>query len=68
MFRFLEINTVSFYRWRRVNITIAQKRIIALKERIKKIYFESKQRYGSPRIAMELPIARIPERSDIHNR
>ena len=54
MCRVLEISTGSFYRWRRVNITIAQKRIIALKEQIKKIYFESKQRYGSPRIAMEL--------------
>ena len=54
MCRVLEISTGSFYRWRRVNITIAQKRIIALKEQRKKIYFESKQRYGSPRIAMEL--------------
>lgn len=54
MCRVLEISTGSFYRWRRANITIAQKRIIALKEQIEKIYFESKQRYGSPRIAIEL--------------
>ena len=54
MCRVLEISTGSFYRWKRVSITIAQKRIITLKEQIKKVYFESKQRYGSPRITKEL--------------
>ena len=54
MYRVLEISTGSFYRWKRVSITIAQKRIITLKEQIKKVYFESKQRYGSPRITKEL--------------
>ena len=52
MCQLLEVSTGSFYRWRRANITIAQKRIIAVKEQIKKIYFESKQRYGSLRIAI----------------
>ena len=54
MCRVLEISTGSFYRWKRVSVTIAQKRIIALEEQIKKVYFESKQRYGSPRITIEL--------------
>ncbi|UFH36968.1 IS3 family transposase [Flavobacterium acetivorans] len=54
MCRVLEISTGSFYRWRRASVTIAQQRVIALKEQVKNVYFESKQRYGSPRIAIEL--------------
>lgn len=54
MCRVLEISAGSFYRWRRASVTSAQKRVITLKEQVKKVYFESKQRYGSPRITIEL--------------
>lgn len=35
-------------------ISARQQRKIAIKEKIKLIYFESKQRYGSPGITLEL--------------
>ncbi|MFV8268347.1 hypothetical protein ACNQGP_00235 [Flavobacterium sp. GT2N3] len=44
----------SYYRWKKQTITARQQRKIAIKEKITLIYFESKQRYGSPRITLEL--------------
>jgi putative transposase len=44
----------SCYRWQKERITIRQKQIIAIKDQITSIYFESKQRYGIPRITLEL--------------
>ena len=50
----LQVSSGSYYRWKKQIITARQQRKIAIKEQITLIYFESKQRYGSPRITLEL--------------
>lgn len=54
MCKVLLVSSVSSYRWRKQRISARLRRKIAIKEQITSIYFESKQRYGSPRITFEL--------------
>jgi hypothetical protein len=42
------------YRWKQTNISKKNKKMNLVKQKITAIYFESKQRYGSPRITIEL--------------
>jgi putative transposase len=50
----LLVSSGSYYRWKKQKITAKLQRKIAIKKQITLIYFESKQRYGSPRIIFEL--------------
>lgn len=54
MCKVLQVSSGSYYRWKKQIITVRQQRKIAIKKQITLIYFESKQRYGSPRITLEL--------------
>ena len=54
MCKVLKVSRASHYRWRKQKITARQQLTISVKERKTLIYFESKQRYGSPRITLEL--------------
>ena len=54
MCKVLLVSSGSYYRWKKQKITARLQRKIAIKEQITLIYFESKQRYGSPRITLEL--------------
>ncbi|WP_244199314.1 IS3 family transposase [Flavobacterium psychrolimnae] len=54
MCKVLQVRSGSYYRWKKLIITARQQLKIAIKEQITLIYFESKQRYGSPRITLEL--------------
>lgn len=56
MCKVLKVSQSGYYRWK---IAVLSKRLQkknVLKEKITALYFESKQRYGSPRITMELNI------------
>ena len=54
MCKVLQVSTGSYYRWKKQKSTVRQLLKIAIKEKITLIYFQSKQRYGSPRITSEL--------------
>ncbi|MFV5686586.1 hypothetical protein ACM55I_14200 [Flavobacterium sp. GB2R13] len=54
MYKVLQVSSGSYYRWKKQTISARQQRKIAIKEKITLIYFKSKQRYGSPRITLEL--------------
>lgn len=54
MCKVLQVSQSGYYRWKNNFISNRIQRVIALKEKITTVYFESKQRYGSPRITIEL--------------
>ena len=54
MCKVLQVSNGSYYRRKKQTITSRQQRKIDIKEKITLIYFESKQRYASPRITLEL--------------
>jgi putative transposase len=54
MCKVLQVSQSGYYRWKHNSISQRKQRVIALKEKITTVYFESKQRYGSPRITIEL--------------
>jgi len=54
MCKVLEVGQRSYYRWKRSSISKRALRKEKFKAIITDIYFEFKQRYGSPRIAVEL--------------
>lgn len=54
------INKGGFYRWMKNPLTKREIEDIQLSKKIKEIFFEYKQRYGSPRIAKELYDQGIP--------
>ena len=54
MCKVLEISNSSYYKWKKQAVSERQKRVILIKEAITNIYFTAKQRYGSPRITLEL--------------
>jgi len=54
MCKVLKVNSGSYYRWKKQIISARLQRKIATKEEITSVYFKSKQRYGSPRITLEL--------------
>lgn len=54
MCKVLEISNSSYYKWKKQVVSERQKQVILIKEAITNIYFTAKQRYGSPRITLEL--------------
>ncbi|MFV8373024.1 hypothetical protein [Flavobacterium sp. LB2P74] len=54
MCKVLQVSSGSYYRWKKQVITARQQLKITIKEQITLIYFAPKQRYGSPRITLEL--------------
>ena len=54
MCKVLKVSQSGYYRWKNNFISNRAMKISVLKEKITTIYFESKQRYGSPRITIEL--------------
>ena len=54
MCKVLKVSQSGYYRWKNNFISNRVHKINSIKEKITAIYFESKQRYGSPRITIEL--------------
>ena len=54
MCRILEVGSSSYYKWKARPISNREIRKREIKQQITSIYFASKQRYGSPRITVEL--------------
>jgi transposase InsO family protein len=54
MCKVLKVSQSGYYRWKQAIISKRIQRMNLVKEKITAIYFESKQRYGSPRITIEL--------------
>jgi putative transposase len=54
MCQVLQVSSSGYYRWKSKVISNRVQRMNQIKEKITFIYFESKQRYGSPRITIEL--------------
>ena len=54
MCKVLQVSCGSYYRWKKQKFTARMQLKNTINERITLIYFESKQRYGSPRITLEL--------------
>jgi len=50
----LQVSRSSYYTWRSGVVSDRRQRVVELKQKITSIYFNSKQRYGSPRITAEL--------------
>jgi putative transposase len=50
----LKISSSGYYKWKNRDISSKLLKQNQLKEKIKKLYFDFKQRYGSPRITAEL--------------
>jgi transposase InsO family protein len=55
----LSIGVRSYYDWKSSGISDRESKAILLKEKIRAIYFDKKQRYGSPRITIELQAQNI---------
>ena len=54
MCKVLSIGLRSYYDWKSRGVSGRKLKAIAIQEEIKTIYFKRKQRYGSPRITMDL--------------
>ncbi len=54
MCKVLSIGLRSYYDWKSSGVSDRKHRAMLLQEKVKAVYFNKKQRYGSPRIAMEL--------------
>lgn len=54
MCKVLEVSSSSYYKWKTKPISNRALKMNLIKEKITVIYFSSKQRYGSPRITIEL--------------
>jgi len=54
MCKVLGIGLRSYYDWKSSGVSDRKHRTMLLQEKVKAVYFNKKQRYGSPRIAMEL--------------
>lgn len=54
MCKVMGVGTRSYYAWQRRSIETKNRKSINLEDKIKAIYFDKKQRYGSPRITAEL--------------
>ena len=56
MCKVLKVSQSGYYRWKSNYISNIVKKIKVLKEKKTAIYFKSKQRYGSPKIRLELKV------------
>ncbi|WPO80742.1 IS3 family transposase [Flavobacterium sp. KACC 22761] len=54
MCKVLKVSPSSYYNWKRQILSERQRKTALIKEEIASIYFNAKQRYGSPRITLEL--------------
>lgn len=54
MCKVLKVSQSGYYRFKKNIISNRAQKMNVLKEKITTIYFESKQRYGSPRLTIEL--------------
>lgn len=54
MCQILKVSSSGYYKWKRRKISNRELRKKEIKQQITSIYFASKQRYGSPRITVEL--------------
>lgn len=54
MCKVLQVSSGSYYRWKKQINTARQQLKIVIKKQIALIYFQTKQRYGSPRMTIEL--------------
>lgn len=54
MCKVLQVSPSGYYRWKNKTVSNRIQKKNLIKEKITAIYFESKQRYGSPRITIEL--------------
>jgi putative transposase len=54
MCKVLPVGQRSYYQWKSQSVSDRKQRVVLVKEKITSIYFESKQRYGSPRMTVEL--------------
>jgi putative transposase len=54
MCKVLHVGQRSYYQWKSQSVSDRKQRVVLVKEKITSIYFESKQRYGSPRMTVEL--------------
>nr|WP_246022118.1 IS3 family transposase [Flavobacterium cellulosilyticum] len=54
MCKVLEVGQRSYYQWKSQSVSDRKQRVELVKEKITSIYFDSKQRYGSPRMTAEL--------------
>ena len=59
MCKVLSIGLRSYYDWKSRAVSDRKLKAIAIQEEIKTIYFKRKQRYGSPRITMDLQVKGI---------
>ena len=59
MCKVLQVSIGSYYRWKKHATTARGQLKIIIKEQITLIYFRAKQRYGSPRIILELQLQNI---------
>ena len=50
----LEVSSSGYYRYKSKKASIRLQRIIVIKQKITSIYFQTKQRYASPRMTLEL--------------
>jgi transposase InsO family protein len=56
MCKVLQVSPNGYYRWKSKVVSNRIQKMNLIKEKITNIYFESKQRYGSPRITVELNV------------
>lgn len=54
MSKVLEVSRSGYYHWKRFPVNKRQQAIANLKRVITEVYLEFKQRYGSPRLTIEL--------------
>lgn len=54
MCKVLEIGSSGYFKWKSKPVSHRMRRKNEIKQQITDIYFASKQRYGSPRITIEL--------------
>jgi putative transposase len=54
MCKVLQVGQRSYYQWKSGSVSDKKQRAELVKEKITSIYFDSKQRYGSPRMTAEL--------------
>ena len=54
MCKVLKISSRGYYKWKKRSFSKKALKKNKLKQKIKTLYFEFKQRYGSPRITAEL--------------
>ena len=54
MYKVLQVGQKSYYQWKSQFVSYRKQKVVLVKEKITSIYFDSKQRYVSPRMTAEL--------------